>query len=396
MTASVFARFSRLRLGRPAVPPSSPQRRAGRWLRGLLLGLGVLAMPPASADCRIAYDLGSSGIRAGSDATPASPKQDLPALTRLWAGDSIAAIGTDTAATLQQLRTQLPLAADCAQLGAGYSAWRLAYQRDPVATVAALATIRASSGVAVLIAPQDLEGRYGYAGARQLLGERLHSSHILDLGGGSLQLAGARQSYGDALGQKAWQKTLCSALRPGQPLPCALAPLSGEELDRARALRDAKLAPLVGALPAPVTLTAISRPLSRGVLPALQKLLATPEGAAPEITRGELRAAIGRLAPLNSEAAISTTGSPAAHLPYLLSDLLLVEGLLAATGAARLQIAELDLSNVPGLLADRQAWRWQGAAAYTCYLQRLERDGPAAAYASDPGSCAATQLPRQD
>lgn len=389
MTASVFAQFSRP--ATPAQPPSTPQRGTGRWLRGLLLGGCLLAMQPAAADCRIGYDLGSSGIRAGSTAGSDSPKRELPALTRLWSGDSIAAIAADTARTLQQLRAQLPQPADCAQLGAGYSAWRLAYQRDPAATVAALATIRAGSGVAVLIAPQDLEGRYGYSGARQLLGERLQSSHILDLGGGSLQLAGASQSYGDALGQKAWQKALCNELRPGQPLPCALAPLSGEELERARALRDAKLAPLVGALDAPVTLTAISRPLSRGVLPAVHKLLATPADAAPEITRGELRAAIGRLAPLAGAAAQQASGSPASHLPYLLSDLLLVEGLLEATGAARLQVAEIDLSNVPGLLADTQAWHWQEATAYACYLQRLAHDGPAAAYASDPASCPAAR-----
>ncbi|WP_371324379.1 hypothetical protein VX159_02320 [Dechloromonas sp. ZY10] len=392
MTTSIFAQFPRLRRHAPLAtshPTAGP--RPGRWLYALLLGMGVLAMQSAGANCRIAYDLGSSGIRAGSSDGGDNPKRELPALTRLWAGDGIDAIGSDTAHTLRQLRAQLPLPANCAQLGAGYSAWRLAYQRDPAATVAALAAIRANSGVAILIAPQDLEGRYGYAGARQLLGERLQSSHILDLGGGSLQLAGAKGSYGDALGQKAWQKALCAALRPGQPLPCTLVPLADAELDRARALRDAKLAPLVGALPPPVTLTAISRPLSRGVLPALQKLLATPPDAAPEITRGELRAAIGRLAPLTAEAAATATGSPAGHLPYLLSDLLLVEGLLQATGAARLQVAEIDLSNVPGLLADPQAWRWQEAAAYACYLHRLERDGPAAAYAGDPASCAAAR-----
>ena len=368
--------------------------RLARLLHGLLLAATCLTALPASAtetDCRIAYDLGSSGIRAGSAATAERPKQELAALTRLWAGEAIGRIGEDTAGTLRRLRSQLPLPAECPQLGAGYSAWRLAYQRDPAALVAALAAIRASSGVAVLVAPQELEGRYGYQGARQALGGRLTTSHILDLGGGSLQLAGERQSYGDALGQKAWQKALCEALRPGQPLPCALTPLNRDELERARALRDGKLAPLAGVLAAPVTLTAISRPLSRGVLPALQRLLATPEGAAPEITRGELRAAIGRLAALPAEAAMTATGSPASHLPYLLSDLLLVEGLLQATGAERLQVAEIDLSNVPGLLADPHAWRWQEAAAYACYLQRLERDGPAAAYASDPASCPAAR-----
>ena len=42
------------------------------------------------------------------------------------------------------------------------------------------ARIHAASAVAVLVIPQLQEGAYGYTGARQLLGDRLTTSHVLD------------------------------------------------------------------------------------------------------------------------------------------------------------------------------------------------------------------------
>ncbi len=64
--------------------------------------------------------------------------------------------------------------------------------------------------------------------------------------------------------------------------------------------------------------------------------------------------------------------------------MLLVEGLLLATGGETLAVAEIDLTNIPGLLADDKAFAWP--AHYGCYLDRLRSLG-LAAYASDPASC---------
>jgi hypothetical protein len=64
--------------------------------------------------------------------------------------------------------------------------------------------------------------------------------------------------------------------------------------------------------------------------------------------------------------------------------MLLVEGLLQATGGEDLEVSEIDLTNLPGLLADDRAFAWRGH--YDCYLQRLRQLG-LAAYASDPESC---------
>ena len=80
----------------------------------------------------------------------------------------------------------------------------------------------------------------------------------------------------------------------------------------------------------------------------------------------------------------AVTGSALPHATYLLSDMLLVEGILRATGAEELRVAESDLTNLPGLLADERAYRWE--ARYACYLERLAKRGMAA-YDSDPATC---------
>ena len=64
--------------------------------------------------------------------------------------------------------------------------------------------------------------------------------------------------------------------------------------------------------------------------------------------------------------------------------MLLVEGLLEATRGDSLMVAEIDLTNIPGLLADERAFAWQ--RHYGCYLDRLRGMG-LDAYASDPDSC---------
>jgi len=358
--------------------------RAAALLRRALVGLlcGLIALSAlADGACRAAYDLGSSGIRLGTAAGATVAHAELDALGLLSgrrdAEDAVAA----TVAAFRALQNKLALDPACRQLGGGFSAWRLALARDPVALAQILARIHAASGVPIVVIPQTREGSYGYQGARLLLGARLRSTHVLDIGGGSLQVAGEHAAFGAALGQKLWQAELCRVL--GRPAPCTPQPLSRNELAAARALADERLHGLRTAFPAPVTLTAISRPVSRGVRPALAQL-GLAAAAAETIALAAVTQAIERLSGRGLDETMALSGSAMPHAAYLFSDLLLLEGLLRATGGISLRVAEIDLTNIPGLLADERAYAWGGK--YACYLDRLKTDG-LQAYAGDPAGC---------
>jgi len=353
-----------------------------RWLLAAAF-FGLFSASTAAEPCRIAFDLGSSGIRAGGSAGATTARTDIDYLGPLWAGRGLEETEAATVAALRELPEKAGLGADCVRVGGGFSAWRLALQQDSAALAALLARLRAASGVAVLVMPQLREGAYGYFGARQLLGEQLTTSHILDIGGGSLQIAGEQSSFGTALGQKIWHRHLCQEIRNSESTPCTLQPMTGDELAIARELLAARLGEVATALPAAVSLTAISRPVSRGVAPAVHRLSGA-SGQPTGFSRPALTAAIERIARLTREETASLLGSPASYVAYLLSDMLLVEGLLQATGSDRLEVAELDLTNLPGLLADDRAFAWE--QHYDCYLDRLRSQG-LDAYASDPASC---------
>ncbi len=353
-------------------------------LRAWLLGAGLLCAGWACADtpCRIAYDMGSSGIRAGANQAPGTAQTDIDFLAPLWAGRDLDEVLPATISALQGLPMQAQLPVDCQRVGGGFSAWRLAWQQNPQALTRQLAEIAERSGVSVLVIPQSIEGRYGYRGAKLLLGSDLQTSHILDIGGGSLQVAGENSSFGLALGQKAWRRELCLFLRGAEA--CAIGPMTARELARARALAFVRLQALAGRLAGPVSLTAISRPVTRGVAPAVAKFSGQPQGA-EGISRARLSAAIEQLAVLNEAEAAVRLQTPPKYLAFLLSDMLLVEAILRSTGVNHLKTTELDLTNLPGLLADDQAYRW--SAHYACYLERLRHMG-LPAYASDPATCA--------
>jgi hypothetical protein len=384
----------------PSAPPCHGSRRAGGTrlprLAASCLALAALitlAAPALAQDtaprapaCRVAFDLGSSGIRAGASTSEQTAKRELDALGPLWAGQGIAAIAPATAVALRDLPVQAGFAADCARVGGGFSAWRLALAQDPASLVDALRRIRAESGVAVLVVPPEQEGAYAYFAAKKVLGDRLTTSHVLDIGGGSLQVAGERQTLAAALGQKSWHRLLCTYLRDTSAVPCALQPLDTRDLTRARALIAVRLAGQLAAqpLPATTTMTAVSRPVSRGVQPAVQKLAGQPADRRTPLLRSEVHSAIEQLAPLDLAATAERTQSAASHAAYLLSDLILVEGLMRLTADGRLPVAEADFTNIPGLLADERAYAW--AERYGCYLDRLRESG-IAAYASDPTTC---------
>lgn len=357
-----------------------------RPLRALLAGLAgclLAAIAMAGEPCRIAFDMGSSGIRAGQAGRPEVMRADIDYLGPLSAGRGLAETLPLTIAALRDLPASASFGQDCAQLGGGFSAWRMAAQADRQQLAADLAGIRQASGVAVLVIPQRQEGAYGYQGARQLLGDRLTTSHILDIGGGSLQIAGARRSFGALFGQKLWHRELCTALRQSTELPCALQPMTPQEVDSARNLLRSRLHDIARDLPQGATMTAISRPVTRGVAPAVAHFFNRPAGL-NEISPTQISATLELHAGLPLDEMAERLGSERNHAAYLISDLLLVEGLMAATGGHDLHIAEIDLTNLPGLLADDRGYRW--AAQHDCYLQRLRTIG-VGAYFSDPASC---------
>lgn len=357
-------------------------QRPGRLFAALALALAA-AGALAAEDCRVAFDLGSSGIRAGASDSEATARIDLDYLGPLLAGRSLDDTADRTTAALRDLPRQAGFDTACASAAGGFSAWRLALERDPGRLTDLLARIQRESGVAIVVIPQEREGSYAHTGARLALGARLRTSHVLDIGGGSLQIADAAQAVGLPLGQKAWHHALCRLLRDSDALPCALQPLSDRELTRARALAQARLSGIGAALPGQVTMTAVSRPVSRGVLPAVNQLAGTPD--ADNISRRDLAHTIAQLAGHDVDETARRVGSKPAYAAFLVSDMLLVEGLLRATGGDALQVAEADLTNIPGLLADDRLFDWAGPR-HSCYLTRLRRQG-LDAYASDPATC---------
>lgn len=310
-------------------------------------------------------------------------RADIDYLGPLWAGRGLEETLKPTMVSLVELPAKAGFDPACERVGGGFSAWRLALQSGGSDLAAILERLWSASGVAVLVIPQGQEGAYGYFGARQLLGPALESSHVLDIGGGSLQIAGAHTSFGEMLGQKIWHRHLCQEIRNSELAPCSLQPLTGDELAIARALLAEKLKDVAAALAGTVSMTAISRPVSRGVLPAVRKISGEADGR-KGFQRAALSAAIERLARLSLEETAVELGGSSGHLAWLLSDMLLVEGLLQATGGEMLTVAEIDLTNIPGLLADDHAFNW--GRHYGCYLVRLSSLG-LDAYASDPATC---------
>lgn len=362
-------------------------------LRALLAGLAgclLAAVATAGEPCRVAFDMGSSGIRAGQSGRPEVLRADIDYLAPLTAGRGLDETLPPTVAALRDLPAQGGFDQGCPRLGGGFSAWRMAAQEDRRKLAGNLEAIRNASGVAVLVIPQRQEGAYGYLGARRLLGQRLTTSHILDIGGGSLQIAGESHSFGALFGQKLWHRELCKALRNSADLPCKLQPMSPAELDSARQLLRTRLQGIAHDLPGGARMTAISRPVTRGVAPAVARLFNRPAGI-DELSPVMLRATLELHAGLGLDDMAEGLGIERKHAAYLISDLLLVEGLMQATGNHKLRIAELDLTNLPGLLADDRGYRW--AASHDCYLQRLRSIG-VGAYFSDPATCAAPAAKR--
>lgn len=357
---------------------------ARRWL--LPTAWVLWALLPAKAvaqECRMAFDLGSSGVRAVSsrtDQAPAMPGRDLDLLTPLMTGQSLEALIPAVAVTLQELSQQLKDSSACLRLGGGFSAWRLAWKKDAATLARQLEVLHAKTGVAVVLIPAVVEGRYGHASALKALGPRLKTTHILDIGGGSMQVAGRDTSFGIELGQKSWHRLLCRSLDRDAGT-CQLQPLQAGELQRARALADEQLRSLSGEVGA-AQLTAISRPVTRGIQSALQGLgLAMPG----EVSRRDLSQALELLGGgWTQEQTSQRTQAAPAFVGYLLSDMVLVEAVMRALNLSTLALAESPINNLPALLQDDRAFEW--AKRHSCYLRRL-RDTGLPAYFMEPSHC---------
>ena len=336
-----------------------------------------------AADCRIAFDMGSSGMRAaasGAGEGVLMPSRDLDLLTPLMQGQRLELLLPAVESALRELPQQARLPVSCRQMGGGFSAWRLAWKQDGVQLSQHLEALREHTGVAVLVIPAAVEGRYGHDSAKQALGLRLQTSHILDIGGGSMQVAGHERSFGIELGQKSWAHQLCQTLGRDTGAACQLLPLNRLELQQARELASQQLQ----ALPAEVgtgTLTAISRPVTRGIRSALRSL-GVAQGES--ISAQELSMAIDKLSPMALADVVQLTGLTVNFAPFLVSDMLLVEAVMRAMKLSTLALAETAINNLPALLRDERAFAW--SQRHPCYVQRLRELGPAA-YFSDPAGC---------
>ena len=102
-----------------------------------LAGLGLAqAQAPISPsppqDCRLVFDMGSSGVRAAASGLAQSvnmPSRDIDLLTPLMLGQRLESLLPAVESALRELPQQAQLPPRCHHLGGGFSAWRLAWRQ---------------------------------------------------------------------------------------------------------------------------------------------------------------------------------------------------------------------------------------------------------------------------
>lgn len=329
----------------------------------------------------------------GSSTGSSGPRASIDYLADVWRHETL---DETVQPTVEALRRLSP-GDECTAVGGGYSAWRLAVEKGHAAQVAdTLLHIRQQTGVSVYVIPQAVEGAYAYYAARQQLGADLGTRFILDVGGGSMQLAARDTGWGSALGQKAWRKLFCARIKGDGGEGCATNPVGAEAMAASQRLLAAPVAEAKTILGSGFTVTAVSVPVVRGIHPVLARLWQQGKIPAGQVDsrgfdRTALEAAIHRLSSLDDDGIARELGgcgegavcSPR-FLPTLVTDMLLVRTFMAGLDIARMEVAEADLTNVPGILADQRAFAWAGR--YECYVSRLRMDG-IVAYTSDISTC---------
>lgn len=375
------------------MPRTFPAAACGVLL-AMLVSACAGAAEPASA-CKVGFDIGSSGIRVGATHDGRDGRVAIDYLGDVWADGIIDATNDSTVAALDALGGGT--GTGCTRVAGGYSAWRLAVERAGAPRVAdTLAALHRRSGVAIFVIPQAVEGSYGYVGAKHLLGERLTTPYILDIGGGSMQIASIQGGWGTALGQKAWRKLFCARIKGSDDAACAPNPVGADAIARAREVLAPQVQEARASLATGLRVTAVSAPVVRGIHPLLAALSARHAIAGNVDPQGFDRTAVDSaivllgerddgaiLRLLECEGGSATALCSGRFAATMVTDMLLVRTFMEGLAIGRLEVAEADLTNVPGILADPRAAAW--AARYDCYLETLRRQGTAAFTASSQG-----------
>ncbi|MBF0126462.1 MAG: hypothetical protein HQM02_04540 [Magnetococcales bacterium] len=374
-------------------------------LPGLLLGMGVLCAAPvglAEERCRVGFDVGSSGVRVGSPDSDRTARIKVDYLGDVWSDNRINLSNEDSIAAFRNLPVEIGKSG-CLSVAGGYSAWRYAMEKGNPADVAAtLATFQERSGVYFFVIPQEVEGSYGHFAAKQLLGEGLRTPFILDIGGGSLQIAGQQDGWGAPLGQKSWRKLFCEQAKQASDPDCAPNPVGKGAMERAAVI----LAPLVAEARAKlgggIGVTAVSSMVVKEIFPILRQLASDNREIRAGVhesgfTRQALAAAIRLLAEQDDARILQTLnacrgsdGQPICNDHFVanfVSDMLLLHTLLDGLAIDRIQVGAADITNIPGILADTRPVTWSNH--YPCYLNRLQSIG-VQAFSSDPTTCQTT------
>lgn len=379
-------------------PLKTCQAMSGLRLAVLLMaGLGMA--PVHSSACINGFDVGSSGIRIGSTTGSGRAKVNINYLEDVWVDKRIDTTIGETLEAFKTLPDKAGLPKDCVPLAGGYSVWRMAAEQGDLNELAnTLKHIQTESGVYLLVIPQDIEGRYAHEAVGIALGDRLRTPYILDIGGGSLQIATADNGWGTALGQRSWSRVFCENVKHAAP-QCLPNPVGQQGAQDARQA----LLPFIGSaktqLGTGLKVTAISKPVAMGLLPIMNYMLqhniiTAGVVEADGFDRTALEAGIAALAELDDDGILKLlegcTGkefkAPCQKqvVSPLVTDMLLLRGLMEELDIQRLEVAQADITNVDGIMADPQAMAW--SKHFDCYLEHLKTSG-IKGYFADPNQC---------
>ncbi|MBF0418413.1 MAG: hypothetical protein HQL86_09225, partial [Magnetococcales bacterium] len=322
------------------------------------IGLLALLLPSSTrADgCGIGFDVGSSGIRVGPAHHPEKAKVAIDYLGDVWPDHEINTTVDETIKAFRELPGKAGTPEGCQPVAGGYSAWRLALQAgDPAHMAATLEKIHAQTGVPLFIIPQDVEGTHAHRAAQQSLGNRLTTPFILDLGGGSLQIAGPQSGWGTDLGQKAWRKLYCEQVKKNKDPSCSPNPVGDKALDETLRLLQPRFDEAVKAVGTELNITAISAPVVKTIHPVLKYLAderqAIPSGGVDEqgFDRATLLDAIALLQEMDDTGLNRLLNDPLTHpgqpvcdskyLITLVTDMLLVQAIMENLEIQRMEVA---------------------------------------------------------